>query len=145
MHQIDTVEFNRMMKTSILIRTLQPTTSELYFAQLIFPFHSVYEWNNSDHLPHFSRSLRPTLHVLITNRGSPVLPVMLQCTPAASARHIPGPRNTPKLIPSNLSAAAAVHKPYPERESTIKVIETTVDAPQLVRAARINPHKTSTK
>jgi len=47
--------------------------------------------------------------------GSPVLPVMLQCTPTASARHIPGPRNTPKLIPSNLSAAAAaaaaVHKP----------------------------------
>jgi len=74
---------------------------------------------------------------------------MLQCTPAASARHIPGPRNTPKLIPSNLSAAAAaaaVHKPYPEQETAIRVIETTADAPQVVRAARIiNPHKTSTK
>jgi len=71
---------------------------------------------------------------------------MLQCTPAASAKHIPGPRNTPKLIPSNLSAAAAVHKPNPERETAIRVIETTADAPQVVRAARIiNPHKTSTK
>jgi hypothetical protein len=71
---------------------------------------------------------------------------MLQHTPAASARHIPGPRNTQKLIPSNLSAAAAaIHTTYPERESNIKVIETTADAAQLVRATRINPHKTSTK
>jgi len=32
MHQIDTEEFNRMMKTSTLIRTLPPMTSQLYFA-----------------------------------------------------------------------------------------------------------------
>jgi len=36
MHQIDNEEFNRMMKTStLIIRTLPPTASQLYFAAAI--------------------------------------------------------------------------------------------------------------